>query len=942
MIILSTNPGALNDTTNINLSNRLLTISSSHKKPDFLLIQEEGRNSTIENSPNLGYANIETSKTNITDTTNVNYNLSADEERGVRTFTIASATFPSELNIHHEITCSLDTLNYLRSTDSHRPCSLKICIINAYRNHKIPVRTFKNQIEGLLEAARVIGIEAFIVMGDMNSSSIHISRLIEIPHDGYHKHRSNSRPTKIDKVFVCQKIYEIGVRIMTLPTVESYDDKDLGHKCIVLFVNEKIQNSPEKVVIDKKKFMANLKRKFDDDCSSKLLAIINNPNNKSDKANVLMEVIEDVANKSKIKIKKKEPLQIEDLEIIQKDKNCIKNFCLFYNKIKESLLVESETLNLNQGLSRRPPVSKICQHLETKLNRGKEADEDAIEKFSNSLVSTRAMYTPCKPTHEELMKALPEITKTKTPWVNGLSPDLIIRSMQNSSNFAKLVKAVLDQSFKTGKLPPSMCQDLVIFLAKKGDLSDPANFRPICIDHPFTKIASQFINRKVIFQLKEFTSQYNYSYTPGKSTNQAILHLCNTVSEIRSRENYALVICTDMSGAFETIQQRLVSKLMDKKVNDSDLFKGKSWVNDYLLSKKLVARDENGTLIPVNRHLKTVGSGQGSKISPNLWLLQSGAAVFRLDYEKPTFLIAVNGEEMYQIIFADDNIATVEFLNEAVLLNVALIRIIANKFLKLWDSILDLNGMILNKTKTEILCKINQKKPYPPLKTTIKWLGIYLTMTKDGYIIADVTENLNNIRKKTLSKFTELMFLSTNIVVRLYVFHIFIEPVIDFCLIICILEGSKWEAVASKLQIIQNTFLRKIIQLGFMTNIEEMHENLGVKLIKWKLQRMAAGEWSKIPSKVTKNHKLSFTRSLRAEPTPIIKSSLDCLRVLASNFNKDKYSDLKFDIEKFEKWKKIKTSNYHTAQKHSARNSKRKILNDPAEVMQKMRRLYDF
>ena len=681
-----------------------------------------------------------------------------------------------------------------------------------------------------------------------------------------------------------------------------------------------------------------------------MIAKIKNPNRLNhDIAEILMKEIEEVAEKSKVKIKRREPLQIEDLEIIEKDKNCVKQFCLFYNKIQESLLVETKTLSLNQTVSGRPPTIKICAHLEKKLNRGHEAKDSVINDFAYSLVSTKSMVTPARVTLEDITEALKDITKTKTPWINGISPNHLINAMKESPNLVKVVKVVLEMSFKSGVLPDSMCWDLVIFLFKKGQLNDPANFRPICIDNPLTKLACQLINKKLVSHLREYMSDKNYSYRAGKSTQQAIIQLCNVVSDIRSRGNFALVFCTDMSGAFETIQQRLIDKLMSMKIKDSENFKGSSWVNDYLLSKRLVTKDEEGNLIPINRHLKTVGSGQGSKISPNLWLLQSGAAIFRLDFKKPEYLDTVRGLDLFQIVFADDNIGVNEFNSKSAILNVAFIRSTIDEFLKLWNEILSDNGMILNTTKTEVLCRIDQEKPYPPLKSSIVWLGITLTMTADGFIEANVEENIKNIRLKTLGKFSELTHLTTNVTVRLRTFQLFIEPIIDFNLIICILSTSNWQKTCDKLQVIQNTFLRRVAQIGKIVKINKLHEYLGVRTVEWKLHRMAASEWEKLPKHTRQNHKLLFTRSTRSEGLPIINTVNDCLKALHDDFYKKLVKECKpeFDLEKFTKWKKKKQDKMKGIVAEKARtlsnDRKRKADHDEyrADIEKKMKLMYD-
>lgn len=167
------------------------------------------------------------------------------------------------------------------------------------------------------------------------------------------------------------------------------------------------------------------------------------------------------------------------------------------------------------------------------------------------------------------------------------------------------------------------------------------------------------------------------------------------------------------------------------------------------------------------------------------------------------------------------------------------------EFLKVWEKILNRCGMILNQTKTEVLTVIQDESTYPKLKNSIKWLGIYLTMDDMGYVVPHLEENLKMIRGKSLRQFEELTLLSTKIVVRKKIFDIYIQSLIDYCLIVCLAARNNFQNAINKFQILQNSFLRKVGMVSNMAKIEDLHYYLDVKTIEDKVKWLACNEWGR-------------------------------------------------------------------------------------------------
>ena len=923
MIILSTNTGSANPNSIKKLANFvLLILSLANKKPDFLLLQEVGKSENDDESASLGYAKNVCSF----DFKHSNKIRIDNDLRRSKSFMPSTSIAPENLQLLPDCLALIDEYQYTNK-HSNRPRSMKILILNTYRNHKIKKTDFKNLIHEIIKIAESeFMVEGIIVSGDMNDTTISLNNLIELPHDGHHRHRPNSRLTNIDKIFLSRNLFDLGARVMVLPTCENLesDDLTLGHKTLVLFINENVNSARTFESICTVTLKAKIRDQFNDKYTEGILSKIKSQRklalcprlsgehikNNYDPAEEFIEILREVSLKSMKTITRTQPLQLHDLENKSEAKGpqTIKAFCKFYSTIKENLLLENELSNLNEIKKSRPTTKDLVKHLEGKLNRGHVAATDKINGFINSRSAPLVKFRPSTITNEDIKDNLSNINPTKTPWINGTSPYILIMALKTSNNALKIVKEIINSTLLMGKLFKSMTRDRVFFLFKNGETDVSSNYRPICIDNPLTKLACLLYNKLILKFVKKFMDPRNYSYTENKSTNTAIIKACSIVEKIRKRGNHAAIFATDCSGAFETIQASLIQGALDSQLDSSGKVKPLDWMSSYLREKELFAQDaeDNNNLIQVERNLKSVGSGQGSMISPKLWLIQSSASLYWLDQAKTEFLEKHKSLviDFYLLAFADDNICILELeiryelkIKAVYLFNM---RALVDDFLEIWERILVDCGMILNQTKTEILLpKLTDNSRYPEFKSSIKWLGIHLKLDEDGFLVSDVDKNIQMIRKKTWSKFNEITLLTSSITVKLRVFTLYVESILNFCLIVILIAGSKFKQALYSFQVLQNQFLRRMTQTSTTSSTDEMHDTLQVHKIDYKLSRMAWSEWRKLDDKDSNyfepQHKLAEKQ----------KSPIDRLFELKNEFHKVHLNKKKneFCINKYTTWK---------------------------------------
>ena len=927
MLIQFFNCGALNEATSQNITAQQMEISNHARKPDYMAAIETGNDPTKNDFRDMkfGYPNLKKSESNDPEGSLV----SKEKQRNCNFYYPKSSAALVCLNVYPEINCLTDEITYI--TDKGRKRTTKISLIQCYRNHDTRIPVFKKWVEHILLMNFKLGIKEVVLFGDMNASSINFqASLIEIPHIGFHKHREKSKPKLIDKIFITPNLLEIGFEMQVLNSVEAIatETNGLGHKSFLLAINEKLKDREEKFIISAKKFKKNLRNRFTDEFTNReLLAKIGQtplqpPNNLplnnnfqpisldhyrqdiKDPAALLSVELAKILEASKVKIKCKDKFDFDDIAkaSVGRTTDAVKRFSRMTKSVLNSICSENPLLTHSIDGEEKPELEDLCSCLSTKLNKCHRGDEDFLQEFANSQ-NIKVMTTPTKISTAELNKAMKNIKPKKTPWILGISPSHVLEAAKISTNFKKVLLIILNMCLKEGKLATCMNHDSVIFLHKKGSRSDSSNYRPISIDHPFTKVLCEILNHKAIKNMNVYRHPLNFSYVPGKSTMSAILTASLITEEIVNRGNIPVVICTDMSGAFETCQSLLISKCLEKTIGEGEV-KLKETVVSYMTEKVIFGKDKNENLIEVFREDKMIGAGQGSKVSPNLFLIQASCALYGLNRCKRTFLLKVDGEDMFLLVYADDNFSILELIPESLPTGsdrLPVVRGIVAEFMKIWEYEVSRSGMMINKTKTEVLvpdCP-DDEEVYPPIKQSIKWLGMNIKMNKKGVLVGDVDKNVNMAKAKTWSKFLQLCLLTSKITVKLYTFKMFLEPVINYCLLDAITAGvKKFDKVVNRYQVLQNNFLRAIAKVGHYSKIDELHKILGIKLVADKIGDAAENEWEKVD--LIRDFSPQYIET-RSGKTPVIDS-------IKSHFWKIAESNIKskaetFNHEDFNKWK---------------------------------------
>ena len=181
-------------------------------------------------------------------------------------------------------------------------------------------------------------------------------------------------------------------------------------------------------------------------------------------------------------------------------------------------------------------------------------------QFSGASLST---LPPVSPT--EVLKAISALPNKTSP-LDPLPTSILKKYFPILS---PILSKLANLSFSTGVFPSTFKSAQVLPLLKKPSLdpSSPANYRPISNLSTMSKLLERLILPRI---RPHITNSPNFSplqsaYRPGFSTETALSHIFNNLSNICGNRNCAVMVGLDLSAAFDTINYRI---LLDRLHSD--------------------------------------------------------------------------------------------------------------------------------------------------------------------------------------------------------------------------------------------------------------------------------------------------------------------------------------------------------------------------------------
>ena len=211
---------------------------------------------------------------------------------------------------------------------------------------------------------------------------------------------------------------------------------------------------------------------------------------------------------------------------------------------------------------------------------------------------------------------------------------------------------MLNAAFMQGYIPDSWNVNLTTPIYKRGDASDPANYRPIAVGAPIMRLMAVIINRRVMdfTETQGLRSPIQAGFRPQMSCGHQLLALQHFIDqEVQHHKGHLYCCFVDLKGAYDNVPRDLLwQTLAGLGMSGKMLECIKSMYANSGLAIKIGGK--MGEL-----HTSRLGVKQGCPLSPTLFGLYMDALYGHLLHTVPGVGPRLStGQYVPVLMYADD------------------------------------------------------------------------------------------------------------------------------------------------------------------------------------------------------------------------------------------------------------------------------------------------
>ena len=200
----------------------------------------------------------------------------------------------------------------------------------------------------------------------------------------------------------------------------------------------------------------------------------------------------------------------------------------------------------------------------------------------------------------------------------AVGSDSISLSMlrKTPGEMTKALTTIFNASINAGAFSSEWKHAHVTQVFKKGDFSEPGNYRPISLLPIVSKVLESLIDEQLrnFLDNRGIIDDVQHGFRRGHSYETALMSLSQKLLFEREQKNFSCVTAIDFSRAFDPVGYTVLTQLMDSLCDASSA----SWFRSFLTGRTQSVKYCD---ILSHRRAETSGTPEGSVLAPSLFII---------------------------------------------------------------------------------------------------------------------------------------------------------------------------------------------------------------------------------------------------------------------------------------------------------------------------------
>ena len=269
------------------------------------------------------------------------------------------------------------------------------------------------------------------------------------------------------------------------------------------------------------------------------------------------------------------------------------------------------------------------------------------ETYMHKIFEQEASVKTDRITIEEVIRTIKKLKNNKSPGPDGI-PIEFYKFLEEDC--IDIVTDILNHCWETETMPDEMELAELVTLYKKGNVEDPANYRPIALLNTLYKMYASIIQKRLSDGIEDRIWETQFGFRKKKSTSQPLFITRRLQDQAESTGDKLFLIFLDWEKAFDKVDQEKLIEAMTRLNVPTKII---NILKSFYVNPRFRVKDREGKS---DYRRQRAGIRQGCPLSPYLFICLMSVLFNDVHLEVEGKLLGRTHDyfNWWELIYADD------------------------------------------------------------------------------------------------------------------------------------------------------------------------------------------------------------------------------------------------------------------------------------------------